>query len=333
MIKSLRKRPRPDALKTEQRRVTNSKGRIVYLGMLLVMLVAGANFLFGDLIFLRADGLVLRNKTTISTTYLARVESINVEPGDIVRAGVPLLQLESTEILERLADLSSKKAALTAKAAEFKVRYATVSNLLPLAAKREAETAKMLAQIDQLSSKRVATLARYGDALRTRFDARQSFVKIEAQQNALGDELTAIDAARADADAVLANLRNHYADGVVSAPIDGAVGASVPSGGDVYKPGDKILEIYSGKAYVLAYLPRNYLFPVEVGTKVQVTSGRLSAVGIIEDILPVTGALPKEFQNSFKPRDRSQLARISFEEAPPFPLHAKVSLRGVNDLF
>jgi len=333
MIKSLRKRPRPDTLKTEQRRATNQAGRIVYLCLLLALLVGGVNYLFGDLVFLRADGLVLRDKTTISTTYVASIETVNVKPGDTVKAGVPLMRVQSTEILERLADLSSKNASLTAKAAEFKIRSATVTNLLPLAEKREHESAKMLEKINQLSGTMVVTLARYDTALRARFDARQSYIEIETQHRGLKEELVAIDAARADAETALANLRDHYADGIVKAPVDGAIGTTVPSRGDVYRPGDTILEIYSGKAYVLAYLPRRYIFSVHMGTKVQVSSGRLSAVGVITDILPVTDALPKEFQNNFRPRDRSQLARIKLDQALPFPLHAKVTVKRANDLF
>ncbi len=333
MVKSLRKRPRPDALKTEQRRVTNRGGRLVYLFMLLALLIAGVNFLFGDLVFLRADGLVLRDKTTISTTYVARVEEVNIKPGDIVKAGFPLLRVQSSEILERFADLSSKNASLTAKAAEFKIRSATVSNLLPLAKKREHESAKMLEKIRQLSETMVATLARYDTALRARFDARQSYIEIETEHRGLKEELVAINAARADAETALSNLRDHYADGTIKAPVSGAVGISVPSRGDVYRPGDTILEVYSGKAYVLAYLPRRYIYSLDVGTKVQVSSGRLTAAGTITDILPVTDALPKEFQNSFKPRDRSQLARIKLVQKVGFPLHAIVKVTLADKFF
>lgn len=333
MVKSLRKRPRPDALQTEQRRATNKTGRLVYLFMLGALALAGVNFLFGDLVFLRADGLVVRDKTTVSTTYLARVESVNVEPGQAVSAGMPLLKVQSSEILERLAELSSKKASLTAQAADFKMRAAKATSLLPLAKKRESESAKMLEKVGDLSGRNVLTLAQYGDALRARFDARQSYVEIEAQERALKGELEAIDSARVDADKALDRLRDHYADGVVQAPVKGAIGTSVPSPGDVYRPGETILEIYSGNAFILAYLPRRYLFGVETGTAVEVNSGRHTATGIISDILPVTAALPNEFQNSFKPRDRSQLARITFDGPSPFPLHEKVSIRLAYDLF
>ncbi len=34
------------------------------------------------------------------------------------------------------------------------------------------------------------------------------------------------------------------------------------------------------------------------------------ADGVVTEILPLTDTLPKEFQNTFKPSDRSQLAKI-----------------------
>lgn len=330
MVKSLRKRPRPDALKTEQRRATNSAGRFVYLGLLLAALAGGINFLFGDLVFLRADGLVLRDKATVSTTYMARVEAIDVKQGDVVDEGQLVLRLQSMEVLERLADLSSRNASLAAKMATFNVRAETIAKLLPLAERREYETARILRQFDKLSSVKLVTAARYDDALRARFEAQRSLVRFKAENRALKEETAALKSARSDAEAALADLRAHYGKGIVRAPTSGAIGTSVPSPGDVFMPGQTILSIYSGNPYVLAYLPRRYLFTIRPGTRVKVTNGRLSATGVISKILPVTGALPKEFQNSFKPRDRSQLARIQFKSPPPFPLHEKIRITGAQ---
>ena len=135
MVKTLRKRPRPDQLKTQQRRATNSAGRRLYLLLLLAFGVTVLNYLVGDLVLLRADGLVLRDKTSVATTYVARVAAIDVEGGQRVDAGAELLRLQSTHMLERLADLSADRARLAAKAAEFKIRSETVTKLLPLAVK------------------------------------------------------------------------------------------------------------------------------------------------------------------------------------------------------
>ena len=164
------------------------------------------------------------------------------------------------------------------------------------------------------------------EALRASFDARQSLVKLRAESETLKDELAALDAARADADSALEDLRRHYAEGVVRAPVGGTVGTGAATKGDVFRPGDMMLSIHSGEAYVLAYLPRNYLFEIRPGMEVTVSNGRLSATGTISDILPVADALPEEFQNTFQPRDRNRLARIRFDETPAFALQEKVRI-------
>lgn len=326
MVKTLRKRPRPDQLKTQQRRATNSAGRRLYLLLLLAFGVTVLNYLVGDFVLLRADGLVLRDKTSVATTYVARVAAIDVEGGQSVRAGAQLLRLQSTHMLERLADLSADRARLAAKAAEFKIRSETVAHLLPLAVKREQQSTKVLSKLDRMSSLQLVTSARHYQALGSQYEARQALVRLKAESSALKEELAALAAARADADRALADLRSHYADGVVRAATAGSIGASVPAVGDVFRPGETILSIYSGDAYVLAYLPRRYLFPIRPGKTVHVSAGRLSTVGVIRQILPVTDALPKEFQNTFKPRDRGQLARIQVTAPSPFPLHEKVEI-------
>jgi hypothetical protein len=117
-----------------------------------------------------------------------------------------------------------------------------------------------------------------------------------------------------------------YDDGVVRSPVGGSIGASVPLVGNVYRPGEPILSIYSGDPYVLVYLPRRYLFPIYVGMKLRLTDGRDVADGVITEILPVTDTLPKEFQNTFKPSDRNQLAKINLTTPSAFPLNQKVSV-------
>ncbi|NND49447.1 MAG: HlyD family efflux transporter periplasmic adaptor subunit [Rhizobiales bacterium] len=329
MIKSLRKRPRPDQLINQQRRATNRTGRLVYLGMLAMLAVAIANYVFGDFIFLRADGLAVRDKVTIATTYIAGIQSIHVEEGDSIAKGAPLMVLKSSQILERLADLSARRARLAAEAADFKIRAETVAKLLPLAERRERATGEIVAAFDQLSNQQLITNARYDEALSANFDARQSLVKMRTENETLNDELTTLDAARADADSALDDLRRYYDGGIVRSPVDGTIGTSIAATGDVFPPGKPMLSIFTGETYVLAYLPRNYLFSIEPGMQVAVTGGRSSAQGVISEILPVADALPQEFQNTFQPRDRSQLARIRFASEPPFPLNEKVRI-GLN---
>ncbi|WP_088343097.1 MULTISPECIES: biotin/lipoyl-binding protein [Rhodomicrobium] len=326
MIRALTKRSRPDTLANEKRRAANPVGRTIYLGILTIFVVAVMNYLFGDLIFLRADGLVLKDQTVVATTYVVRVQQVDVKEGQQVEAGQVLMRLQSTEMLERLADLSARRARLVADNVEFRVRSETVSELLPLAKKREEEATRVVGKFDQLNQAGFTTASSYDTALTANYNAQQDRVKLGTQLKMLERELMTLQEARDDAESALANLQAHYAEGIITSPVSGSIGATVPSIGNVYRIGDPMLSIYFGEPYVLAYLPRRYLFSINVGQNVTLSDGRHVTSGEIIEILPVTDALAKEFQNTFKPRDRSQLAKIKLLDTSPFPLLEKVEI-------
>ena len=184
----------------------------------------------------------------------------------------------------------------------------------------------MVSKFDELAKSGLATAASYDTALTANFNAQQDRIKLATQFKTLERELATLQQARTVAELALQKLQNHYADGVVRAPVSGSIGASVPSSGHVYRTGDTILAIYSGTPYVLAYLPRRYLFSISVGQKVQVSDGRHSIPGTLVELLPITDELAKEFQNTFKPTDRNQLAKIRLDTESPFPLLEKVRI-------
>ena len=105
-----------------------------------------------------------------------------------------------------------------------------------------------------------------------------------AESRVLKHQMAALDAALNDADRTLKDMQTLYSGGLVHAPVSGAVGATVPSIGHVYRPGEPLLTVYFGQPYVLVYLPRRYLFPVEIGMKMKVTDGQnttiLATIGI-----------------------------------------------------
>lgn len=270
MIRSLRKRPRADVLVNQQRKATHSTGRLVYLLMLAAFGLTLANFLLGDFLFLRANGLVVKDRITIAVTFIARVEEVYVREGQTVAAGDVLLRLQSSEMLERLGELSARLAEIETKSADFKIRVETAVKLLPLAQTRENETAKVMGKFDALSNAALVTAARYDEALRARFEARRILVLLQADGITLRDELATLQAARAAAAAAFHDLQRHYANGVVRAPAAGIAGASAPSPGDVYRPGEKLLYVHTGETYALTYLPRRYLFSLNAGQRVAV---------------------------------------------------------------
>ncbi len=325
-MRALRKRIRVDNIPNEQRVARGSVGRIIYLVLLGLFVLGVLNFLFGDFLLLRADGLVLREHTVVATTFIARVQKVDVKQGQNVKEGEPLLQLQSLEVLERIADLSFKRADLAAKFTDFKIRANSVEQLLPLAKSRETEAQRVVTQFQGMQKEGFVRSAPYADALKAAYEASKDRVNLASQSRVLKEELTALDLARTDADSTFQDLQKLYANGLVRAPVAGAVGAVVPSIGDVYRPGDPILTISWGKPYVLVFLPRRYLFPINVGMKLSVTDGQHTEKGVVTDILPVTDTLPKEFQNTFQPSDRSQLAKIKLPANSHFPLHQKVTV-------
>lgn len=326
MIRVLRKRPRSDNLANQARKRSSDIGRRIYLVLLALFALVIADYLWGDLLMMRGSGLVLRDKNVVATGYVARVAAVYVEEGKTVKKDDLLLRIESMDLLERLADLSMRQADLTQKAAGFQLRSETVTQLLPLATRRERETGNVLSQFDKMANRGLITSTRYEDALRANFEASAEVVKLTVEKNTLQNQISALDLARADAAAALKKLQDHYAAGAVYAASDGSVGTKVPSVGDVYRPGDPILTVYTGESYVLTYLPSRYLFPIRLGMRVTVSSGRHSENGEITEILPLSGTLPQEFQNIFKPRERNQLAKIKLSDPTQFPIFEKVEV-------
>lgn len=325
-MRPLRKRIRPDNLPNDQRVSRGSLGRIVYLVLLIGFVGAVLNYFFGDYFLMRADGLVLRDHSVVATTYIARVEKVGVTEGQKVEKGQPLLQLQSTELLERIADLSVKRADLAAKATEFKIRADSVRDLLPIAERREKESEKVLKLFDGMAKDGFVRSVPYAEALSANYDASKDRVTLTSQARVLNDELDALEKARSDANSTFDDLQALYADGMVSAPVSGSVGTNVPYVGNVYRPGEPLLKIYWGEPYVLLYLPRRYLFGISVGMELKVTDGQNTETGVVSEILPLTDALPKEFQNTFQPSDRNQLAKVKLPKNSKFPLNQKVSV-------
>ena len=312
-MRPIKSRLRPDNIPNEQRVMRGRTGRTIYLALLTLFSLGVLNYLFGDYVLLEADGLVLSDAHVIATPYMALVEAVDVDEGQTVKAGDVLLKLQSTQLLERLADLSTKRAELVAKSTDFKIRAESVTQLLPLAERRTAEAVNTIKQFDDLAAAKLVTSARYQEALRVNYEASKDRINLETQSQVLKEELSSLDKAMADADGAISKLQDVYANGVVRSPAAGSIGASIPSLGNVYRPGEPILSVYSGEPYVLDYLPRRYLFPIRVGMEVQVSDGREITNGTVAEILPVTDTLPKEVQNTFKPSDRNQLAKIELK--------------------
>ncbi|WP_444939263.1 HlyD family secretion protein [Microbulbifer sp. JMSA002] len=325
-MRTIRKHIRPDTMASEVRPHHSAIGRRIYIGVLILFALAILRYLFGDLFILKGDGLVLRDYAAVEMGYITRVTAVEVDEGESVKEGQLLLKIESMELLERLADLSSRQANLIQISAEFTLLSETAKQLLVPAEHRKQEIEEILARINKLADKGFVSKITYQEVLRDNFNAGQELVKIQVESTTLDKKRKAVDAAIKVAGTAYQRLKDHYDDGRVRSPVNGLVGATVPSVGDVYREGEPLMQVYWGEPYVLAYMPRRYILALRPGMVVTVKSGRYKDKGVISELLPISDQLPEEFQNTFKPQERNQLAKIVLSDPEHFPLSEKVQV-------
>jgi multidrug resistance efflux pump len=281
------------------------------------------DYLLDSDLFLGADGLVLRERKVVAAPWDARIQQLFVKPGDRVKAGEKLAVLDSASMARSMAELSIEIARMTAKIAELKARQQTVAVLLP-AAQANAEKAQALSNRQTVSTAASGHFVLELNA--ANLAAQEHLAGILAEEKSIPQEISQNVSALTEVTTAYAKLKRMYNEGTLIAPVDGDVGTDVAAEGSVLIPGSNVLEIYSGAAYVLAYLPEGSLIGVKEGQSVQVHSGNQTAVAKVERILKITGPLPPEFQKPIKSRERGQIARIEFEQMPTFAIGQKVRI-------
>jgi multidrug resistance efflux pump len=327
-MKRLKTRTRVDTLATEQRASPVRWGRRVYLGILLSLALFALNWAIGDALILRADGLVVADRSVAGAIFPARVVRVLVREGQRVTAGEVVAELESADVLRDLAQVSAQNADLTLREAQLRTRAAALGALLPLAERHARESAAMLAQLDRMAGSGLISSQRRDQALGSEYDTASRLVGLRAEAALFANELPLVTRARQQAAERLRQLEGIYDKGLVRAARDGTAGTRVPAPGQVVRAGDELLQIYGDETSVIAYLPDIYLFALERGDRVEVTGGALRTEGVIDALLAVTDALPPEFQSMFRPRDRSRLVRIRLDDGHGFAVSQKLQVRG-----
>jgi multidrug resistance efflux pump len=326
MIKALRKRPRPDNMVNQVRAGGKSLGRRIYLGTVLVGLSFMILQLVGPMLFLEADGLAMKDRTVVASLYNARVMGIHVKPGDQVAEGTVLMTLQSTEMLDRLSDVASKRATISARESQIRSRLSSLNITMPSARDRLGRARANLDTIRTLASKQLTTSVRQTESAREYYEAEREEQQLIAEKASIENELKSLVSSLTELDTLINSLRVTFNDGKVVAPTNGTVGARVPHAGQVLKVAESAMEIYRGKTHVLAYVPTNRLYGIDVGERVVVAEGGVRRHGRIERIEQVTDSIPAEFQLTFRSVDRQQLMRITFDEEVTFPIQAKVKV-------
>lgn len=324
-MRRLRSRPRVHRLTTEQRFGRGIQwSRWIYIALLLALFGWIFDTLVGSYLYLDAEGLVTQERRSVAASNMATVDTVRIEEGQVVEARAPLVRIHSFEVLRQIASLSERLAKLEAEKARLVAASAVAERMLPVARQR-TETIRELRENEDQALKRGLTSNRnLRELIKDEYEGRISYERMLAEQRSQRRERREIERLIGRLSATLEQLQTAYSDGMVRAPAAGRVANLTVNAGDVVKPGDALMDILTGRPYVLAYVQPGTLYQLHIGDAVRVQYGLSAVSGRISDILPLSSELPDEFQRTFRPRDRSQVIRIEFTEGPPPPTFTKV---------
>jgi multidrug resistance efflux pump len=326
MIKAIRKRARPDNLKNQVRAGGQTFARKLYLYCIVGLFVMLGWTFTGHWFFLDAEGIVTKERTIIAPDYTARVLAIHVKPGDTLKVGDHIATLQSREIVDAIADLTTRRATVLSREAQIAGRVETIRKVLPGASERSRRAAEAQARIAALSARGLTTGPRVQDSQREFYEAQREESSLGTELTSLEAELRNITGSRKEMDGLIAQVKANYNNGKVVAQTEGTVGPKVPHPGQIVKSGEPLAELYRGDMFVLAYMPIGRLYSILPRDEVRVSDGQHTFPGHVERIETLTDALPPEFQVNFRSTDRQQLFRVVFDHEPPFAIQAKIRL-------
>jgi|GEM_PF-1256801 len=338
-LRRLTSRTRPDRLVSPDRvrPARKSPARAVYLLLLLGLAFYLLVYFVEPYVVLQTGGIVTTERFTVALPYTSRVARVYVSPGDKVHAGMPLLSFEAPEVLDIKARLSGQKNTLLSRDLQVEARLATIARVKPVAAQRRERAEETSAKISRAQVRDFIPLSTHTDAGRELYEAKREDATLDAEGESLNKEHAELSKALAEVDAAMDQVRRTYGDGIIRSPVDGIVSTRVPSAGSVARAGDPMLDVLHGSSFVLAWVPIGRLYRIRPGMAVSVSDGSQSKSGYIERIEPVADVLPPEFQDAFRPTDRQQIVRISYDQGAgaAFTALSKVevsSLRSTSNL-
>jgi multidrug resistance efflux pump len=298
--------------------------RLVYLGALTALVAVGVNYAIHSFVLAGADGLVLRQRIAVAVPYDARIRRVFVRPGDPIAVGDRIALVESVSINRSLAELSAERARLGSRIAGLEARKLMVASLLPYAEANAKQTQLFLDQLNGFGRDGVATNRYVQEMTTANFTAAERLASLRAENVSTSEEILQNRTALDEMSSAYQSLKDIYNDGVLVAAASGNVGSSVAPEGEVLVPGNSVLQVFSGEAFVLAYISDNFLVDLTEGQRVMVKGGGRSIASRIEKIFPMTDALPPEFQKPVRARDRAQVVRIALPVGESFAVEQKV---------
>lgn len=332
-MKRIRAKRRIDRLRTETRASGTNWGRWVYLGLVALLALWLLDTAFGQYIYLRAEGMVTQDKHVVAMSNIATVEAIHVEEGQQVSGGELLAKVTSFPIVQQIANLSTKLADIHARQLELKARRLVLHTILPVAKRRVEAMERLRSNEESAIARGLTDTRKLNELLQDEFASILDSERMQAEVGTIDGQLRDLESMATRLTQTLDQIDAAYEDGVIRSPVDGRVVNITASLGSVLSVDDSLMEVLTGEAYVLAYIKPGTLYSVHGGENVTLRYGLSKAQGRVEAILPFSAKLPNEFQRTFRPRERSQIARIELESDDRPPTYTKVEVVSASILW
>jgi multidrug resistance efflux pump len=306
--------------------------RWFYISGLLSLFTWIGSSITGGWVYIHSEGLVVGDPAAVAPEYTVTVKQVLVEEGQSVKRGDVVARVTSTRITEVSARLMISSASLTAKLAENSTRLQMQNSLLTAAELREKVATEGAAQLGASAEKGNTPTITRTTAVDQMFRGKQDLAALQAEKQALSEQITMVVEASRQTDMALLDLQNSFDAGNMRSPIDGVVSVIKVGPGAVVREGEPLIELVGEHRYVLAFFPIDRLYQLKVGDKVKVDAGggvvNGALAGTIAKISNIAGALPKEFQKTLAPVERQQLVRIEFDQNQTLPPYfAKVIIK------
>ncbi|MGO9486747.1 MAG: HlyD family secretion protein [Rhodomicrobium sp.] len=297
----------------------------------LVAIVAAvvALYMSGGSLLLSANGLVTRERIRVAAPFDARIAEVYVHPGDHVEAGQKIARVEAGAIIRSLSDIAAERARLSSRVAQLQARGKVIASTLSIAETSAGQANAFLQELTKAKQQGLAVWRTNQEISAAYLIAADKAASLRAESDSLASELAANLSGLEEVSQSLFELKRVYNGGVLTASVSGVVGPAISVSGQVLSGQNSITDIYTGESYVLAYLPDSYLFDISEGERVCVKAHNQTLNAEIERILPITEAVPPEFQIPSKVRDRGQLAKIAITDGTAFAIGQKISVTGL----
>lgn len=315
-----------------------------------------------------SSGIIEGTEVSVTARLAARIEKVNVEEGDPVKAGQVLVQLDCREQEAMLsaaeAGLAAAKSRALASTSQIDVAKGSASAALAgaSATKAQREALEEARKLNDKTLDRIRKLKASGvttDVELDRYESQQRQLQeqslalesqIRAAQDQAGAATAQAQAARSTSDAArvaieaaaadLARAKVAVGECELLSPIDGYVLTRAFEPGEVVMPGSRVLTVVKlDPAETIFYLPNAELARAQVGGRVTLTADAYPGKtfsGTIASIAAKAEFTPRNIQTR-EDRDRLvypvrvRVPNASAELRPGMPVEVTIDGTGKQD--